>query len=186
MTKKVEDILQFCQEKGVRMIDFKTVDLTGRWHHVTIPVERFNEDTVKYGIGFDGSNFGYASVEKSDMVFPMTAAVEGQCIGQTYHFAKFLQLAVQLVIGVDVLFAVVRQSGIDKRKHELGVVPAVQGSQRSHLRFPFHAQLLSGLFPPIGKDAVLKIAFPQESHIYYGHSARIETEEKYIPCQFAG
>ena len=64
MTKKVEDILQFCQEKGVRMIDFKTVDLTGRWHHVTIPVERFNEDTVKYGIGFDGSNFGYASVEK--------------------------------------------------------------------------------------------------------------------------
>ena len=62
MTKKVEDILQFCQEKGVRMIDFKTVDLTGRWHHVTIPVERFNEDTVKYGIGFDGSNFGYASV----------------------------------------------------------------------------------------------------------------------------
>ena len=24
---------------------------------------------VKYGIGFDGSNFGYASVEKSDMVF---------------------------------------------------------------------------------------------------------------------
>ena len=47
MTKKVEDILQFCQEKGVRMIDFKTVDLTGRWHHVTIPVERFNEDTVK-------------------------------------------------------------------------------------------------------------------------------------------
>ncbi|MCI9432655.1 MAG: type I glutamate--ammonia ligase [Oscillospiraceae bacterium] len=69
MTKKVEDILQFCQEKGVRMIDFKTVDLTGRWHHVTLPVERFNEDTVKYGIGFDGSNFGYASVEKSDMVF---------------------------------------------------------------------------------------------------------------------
>ena len=33
----------------------------------------------KYGIGFDGSNFGYASVEKSDMVFvpdPDTAQLD--------------------------------------------------------------------------------------------------------------
>ncbi len=66
---QVEKILAMCQENGVQMIDFKTVDLAGRWHHITIPVKRFNEDTLKYGIGFDGSNFGYASVEKSDMVF---------------------------------------------------------------------------------------------------------------------
>ena len=66
---KVEEIQSFCKENGVRMIDFKTVDLAGRWHHITIPVERFCEDTLIYGIGFDGSNFGYASVEKSDMVF---------------------------------------------------------------------------------------------------------------------
>ena len=79
MNKKVEKILEICQEKGIRMIDFKTVDLTGRWHHITIPVERFGEDTLRSGIGFDGSNFGYASVEKSDMVFvpdPDTAHVE--------------------------------------------------------------------------------------------------------------
>ena len=69
MAKTVEEILALCQENGVRMIDFKTVDLMGRWHHITIPVERFCQDTVQYGIGFDGSNFGYASVEKSDMVF---------------------------------------------------------------------------------------------------------------------
>ena len=69
MKKKVDEILTLCQEKGIRMIDFKTVDLAGRWHHITIPVERFSEDTLRYGIGFDGSNFGYASVEKSDMVF---------------------------------------------------------------------------------------------------------------------
>lgn len=69
MNKKVEEILQFCQANGVRMIDFKTVDLTGRWHHITIPAERFSEDTLRFGIGFDGSNFGYATVEKSDMVF---------------------------------------------------------------------------------------------------------------------
>lgn len=79
MSKKVEEILALCKENGVRMIDFKTVDLEGRWHHITIPVERFNEDTLTYGIGFDGSNFGYASVEKSDMVFvpdPDTASMD--------------------------------------------------------------------------------------------------------------
>lgn len=79
MKKTVDEILALCQEKGVRMIDFKTVDLIGRWHHITIPVERFGEDTLRYGIGFDGSNFGYASVEKSDMVFvpdPDTACLD--------------------------------------------------------------------------------------------------------------
>ena len=69
MSKTVEEILAFCRENGVRMIDFKTVDLRGRWHHITIPMERFDADTLRYGIGFDGSNFGYAAVEKSDMVF---------------------------------------------------------------------------------------------------------------------
>ena len=79
MSNKVEEILALCKEKDVRMIDFKTVDLQGRWHHITIPAERFCEDTLKYGIGFDGSNFGYASVEKSDMVFvpdPGTAQLD--------------------------------------------------------------------------------------------------------------
>ena len=79
MSNKVEEILALCKEKDVRMIDFKTVDLQGRWHHITIPAERFCEDTLKYGIGFDGSNFGYASVEKSDMVFvpdPDTAQLD--------------------------------------------------------------------------------------------------------------
>ena len=51
------------------MIDFKMIDLLGRWRHLTIPAKRFNLDTLKYGIGFDGSNYGYAPIEKSDMVF---------------------------------------------------------------------------------------------------------------------
>lgn len=44
-------------------------DIDGRWRHLSIPVERLNEDTMTYGIGFDGSNYGYAPVESSDMVF---------------------------------------------------------------------------------------------------------------------
>ena len=61
------------------MIDFKMTDLDGRWRHITIPVERFDDDIFVYGIGFDGSNYGYAPLEKSDMVFipdPATAVVD--------------------------------------------------------------------------------------------------------------
>lgn len=73
------DVKKVCEEQNIRMIDFKMTDLDGRWRHITIPVERFNEDIFVYGIGFDGSNYGYAAVEKSDMVFipdPATAVVD--------------------------------------------------------------------------------------------------------------
>lgn len=65
---KSDELKKMCAEKGIRMIDFKMIDLDGRWRHITIPVERFTEDIFTYGIGFDGSNYGYAPVEKSDMV----------------------------------------------------------------------------------------------------------------------
>nr|WP_308624113.1 type I glutamate--ammonia ligase [uncultured Eisenbergiella sp.] len=67
--EKSEKILQMCRENDIRMIDFKMVDLDGRFRHITIPVERFGESIFEYGIGFDGSNYGYAPIEKSDMVF---------------------------------------------------------------------------------------------------------------------
>lgn len=69
MFKTIEQVQSFCQEKGIRMIDFKMIDINGRWRHITIPTQRLTEDTMVYGIGFDGSNYGYAAVEKSDMVF---------------------------------------------------------------------------------------------------------------------
>lgn len=69
MFKNLEQVKKYCSEQGIKMIDFKMIDLFGRWRHLTIPVDRFTEETLKYGIGFDGSNYGYAPVEKSDMVF---------------------------------------------------------------------------------------------------------------------
>jgi glutamine synthetase len=69
MLSKLNQIHDFCKKNCIKMIDFKMIDINGRWRHVTIPVERLNEDVMKYGIGFDGSNYGYAKVEKSDMVF---------------------------------------------------------------------------------------------------------------------
>lgn len=69
MKKTVQDILKMIEENNVQMIDFKMVDINGQYRHVTIPAKNFNEDLMKYGVGFDASNYGYAVVEKSDMVF---------------------------------------------------------------------------------------------------------------------
>lgn len=69
MFENVRQAQDYCKNQGIRMIDFKMVDINGRWRHLTIPAERLDESTMCYGIGFDGSNYGYAPVEKSDMVF---------------------------------------------------------------------------------------------------------------------
>ena len=82
MAKTVQDILRIIDEQGIKMVDFKMVDINGQYRHVTIPAKNFSEATMKNGIGFDASNYGYAVVEKSDMVFipdPDTAAVDPFC-----------------------------------------------------------------------------------------------------------
>ncbi len=82
MAKSVQDILNIIKEHDIKMVDFKMVDINGQYHHVTIPAQNFSEDTMKSGIGFDASNYGYAVVEKSDMVFipdPDTAAIDPFC-----------------------------------------------------------------------------------------------------------
>ncbi|MBQ7411385.1 MAG: type I glutamate--ammonia ligase [Clostridia bacterium] len=69
MAKTVQEILDLIKEKGIKMVDFKMVDINGQYRHVSILAENFSEATMKNGIGFDASNYGYAVVEKSDMVF---------------------------------------------------------------------------------------------------------------------
>ena len=63
------EVRTYCEREGVKMIDFKVVDITGRLRHLTFPVSRFADEILHTGIGFDGSNYGYASLENSDMVF---------------------------------------------------------------------------------------------------------------------
>ena len=82
MVKSVSDILDMIRENGIQMIDFKMVDIHGQYRHVTIPAKHFSEETMRNGIGFDASNYGYAVVEKSDMVFipdPDTAVIDPFC-----------------------------------------------------------------------------------------------------------
>ncbi len=69
MSKTLEDIQELIKEKGIEVVDFKLTDIDGRWRHLSIPAERLTSKTMEQGIGFDGSNYGYAPVENSDMVF---------------------------------------------------------------------------------------------------------------------
>ena len=82
MAKTVQDIMSMIREQNIEMVDFKIVDINGQFRHVTIPAGHFNEETMVNGIGFDASNYGYALIEKSDMVFipdPDTALLDPFC-----------------------------------------------------------------------------------------------------------
>ena len=69
MIKTIEEALTFIKANKIEMIDFKLIDLDGRWRHITIPAANFKPSLFESGIGFDASNYGYAPVENSDMVF---------------------------------------------------------------------------------------------------------------------
>ncbi|MBQ7463535.1 MAG: glutamine synthetase beta-grasp domain-containing protein, partial [Lachnospiraceae bacterium] len=69
MAKTLKEIKDFIRENDISIVDFKLTDVDGRWRHLSIPAERLTESTMENGIGFDGSNYGYAPVENSDMVF---------------------------------------------------------------------------------------------------------------------
>ena len=82
MSRTAQDIINLIKENDIKMVDFKMVDINGQYRHVTIPAKNFSESTITNGIGFDASNYGYAVVEKSDMVFipdPDTAVMDPFC-----------------------------------------------------------------------------------------------------------
>ncbi len=67
-TDQFAQVRQEAVERGIAFIDLKLLDLTGRLHHVSLPIERFVPDILAEGIGFDGSSYGFLKVESSDMV----------------------------------------------------------------------------------------------------------------------
>ncbi|HOB87674.1 MAG TPA: type I glutamate--ammonia ligase [Bacillota bacterium] len=89
MFNSYEELKKYCTDKGIRFIDFKIIDLVGRWHHLTVPLEGLTEEILEQGIGIDGSSYGFLSVEKSDMVFKpdLTTAFMD-------HFARYPMLSV--------------------------------------------------------------------------------------------
>lgn len=69
MFSNYNELIEYVEENDIKMLDFKIPELSGKWRHLTIPAQRLSKDVFKDGFGFDGSNYGYADVESSDMVF---------------------------------------------------------------------------------------------------------------------
>ena len=68
MFKTNEEIVNFIKYENIANIDFKACDIMGKWRHLSIPSSYISEATFKEGFGFDGSNYGFRAVNKSDML----------------------------------------------------------------------------------------------------------------------
>jgi glutamine synthetase len=65
-------VLDLAKTAGVKIVDFRFVDLPGQWQHFSIPASELSLDVFTEGIGFDGSSIrGFKKIQESDMLlFP--------------------------------------------------------------------------------------------------------------------
>ena len=78
-----KDVIEFARQSGLKIVDFKFVDLPGTWQHFSATIEELTEDVFAEGIGFDGSSIrGFQAIHESDMLLmpdPATAIVDPVC-----------------------------------------------------------------------------------------------------------
>ncbi len=76
----VSQVFKMIKDNGVKMIDFKFVDLPGLWQHFSVPVTQLEESSFDHGFGFDGSSIrGWKVINESDMLIlpdPSTAFID--------------------------------------------------------------------------------------------------------------
>lgn len=68
MFKNINEMIAYCKKEQIEIIDLKVVDMKGRWHRLSITTQKLSADLMTKGIGFDGSSYGFLTVDKSDMV----------------------------------------------------------------------------------------------------------------------
>ena len=67
MTDK-DAVFRMIADNDVTFVDLRFTDPRGRWHHVTVTTETFDEDVFDDGVMFDGSSInGWRGIDKSDM-----------------------------------------------------------------------------------------------------------------------
>jgi glutamine synthetase len=75
-----KDALDYAEEIETKIVDLKFCDLLGRWQHVSLPLNAFDESAFTEGLGFDGSSIrGWQAIDKSDMLLipdPSTAMLD--------------------------------------------------------------------------------------------------------------
>src|SRR3972149_2301343 len=78
-----KEVIAFARKQGLKIVDFKFVDLPGTWQHFSATIGELTEDVFADGIGFDGSSVrGFQAIHESDMLLipdPTTAIVDPVC-----------------------------------------------------------------------------------------------------------
>lgn len=78
MTPK--EVIAFAKDNGVKIVDFRFIDLPGTWQHFSTVIGELEEDLFEEGVGFDGSSIrGFQTIDKSDMILipdPNTATLD--------------------------------------------------------------------------------------------------------------
>lgn len=69
LNSDIQRINRIIKDKNIEVIDIKSIDLTGRLHHISLPVyPEIIGTLITEGVGFDGSSYGFRKVESSDMI----------------------------------------------------------------------------------------------------------------------
>jgi glutamine synthetase len=64
-----DELLRYVSSEGVKFIDVRFCDLLGVMQHFVVPIESFDESTVRDGVAFDGSSIrGFQQIHESDML----------------------------------------------------------------------------------------------------------------------
>ena len=75
-----DDFFSIAKKNQADMVDLKFVDMLGTWQHCSFPIDLWNADTFKEGLGFDGSSIrGWMGIHESDMLAvpdPATACID--------------------------------------------------------------------------------------------------------------
>ncbi|HWO57509.1 MAG TPA: type I glutamate--ammonia ligase [bacterium] len=71
---------ELAKRHRTEFLDLKFCDLSGSWHHVTLPIASLGKGLFESGVGVDGSSMpGFASIERGDMILlpdPATAFMD--------------------------------------------------------------------------------------------------------------
>ncbi len=67
--QSIQSVNNIIKKNKIEVIDLKCIDLSGRLHHISLPVhDNIMNKLISEGVGFDGSSFGFRIVENSDMI----------------------------------------------------------------------------------------------------------------------
>ncbi len=77
---RLDAVKKMSKELRAEYLDIKFVDLSGGWHHITLPAEALEAELFEHGVGIDGSSMrGFTSIERGDMILlpdPATAFLD--------------------------------------------------------------------------------------------------------------